>query len=143
MFAWPWENGARILCLLANIIVLAAALDEFCFKYFLPEIRLLNGCCVQSLEDDAYCWGSPEDNSMLQACSMLAHKSLLLCVQECSAMPNLPEEIRPTFSTEDMMLAVNDSCAVGKLFSDDGAFCSGGFQLQNVTPSYQEQDSER
>lgn len=79
----------------------------------------------------------------LQACAQFAHKSLQLCIQDCCAILSSIEEVRDTVSPEDMMLAMNDPCALGKLATDEGEMYLDGFLLEDVGPSYQEQNSKR
>ncbi|KAH7421890.1 hypothetical protein KP509_13G080200 [Ceratopteris richardii] len=99
--------------------------------------RLVPGC-VQS------CYGNLENSSILQICAMVAQTSFTKCIEECWACSNIQDEAKTEPSIKDLMLALNDPCALGSLVTDKELLhISRCVKPQDVPLSSQERDLER
>ncbi|KAI5082912.1 hypothetical protein GOP47_0002655 [Adiantum capillus-veneris] len=102
------------------------------------EMALGNSSCLSS------CYESLENSNMLQACSIVAHKSLLLFIEQCCPSPRIQETAKTKYSFEDMMLAANEPCALGKLVTNGNLLPSStGLKLQSIASLSQEQEFKR
>ncbi|MCO5560256.1 hypothetical protein L7F22_013867 [Adiantum nelumboides] len=102
------------------------------------ETAFENSFCLSS------CYGSLENSNMSQACSMVAHKSLLLFIEQCCPSPKIPETGKTKYLFADMMPATNEPCALGNLITNGNLLPSSrGFNLHDISLLFQDQEFRR
>ncbi|MCO5594772.1 hypothetical protein L7F22_048805 [Adiantum nelumboides] len=90
------------------------------------------------------CYGSLENSSMSQACSMVVHKSLLLFIEQCCPSPKMAETGKTKHLFTNMMPATNEPCALGNMVANGNLLPSSrGFNLQDIALVFQEQELRR